>query len=69
MEAPKLNEIWQVQWNQGGRGIENNILVRIDENKKEFNPLNWRCNNFKCEHKGEQIIVNGNNFIEKWGKY
>ncbi len=68
MEAPKLNEIWQVQWRQGGQGKENNIFVRIDEDKKQFNPPNWRCNSFKCKHKGKEIIVSGGNFIENWLK-
>ena len=64
MEAPKINEIWQVQWKPGINKKENNIIVRIDEDKKEFNPINWRCNDFKCEYEGKELIVHGMNFIE-----
>ena len=65
-ETPQLNETWQVQWQQGGTGKEYNILVRINEDKKEFNPPNWRRNDFECEYKNERIVVSGNNFIERW---
>ena len=65
MEAPKLNEIWQIQWGEAV-GKEHNALVRIDEDKKELNPPNWRCNQYKCEHKGDELIVGGDRFIEKW---
>ena len=66
MNTPQLNEIWKVQWQQGGTGKEHNILVKIVEDKKEFNPPNWRRNSFKCEHKNEPLVVSGNNFIERW---
>ena len=65
MDAPKLNEIWQVQWWQAV-GKEHNALVRINEDKKELNPPNWRCNVYKCEHKGKELMVLGNTFIERW---
>ena len=66
MKTPQLNEIWQVQWQQGGTGKEYNILVRINEDKKEFNPPNWRRNDYECEYKKERLVVSGNNFIERW---
>lgn len=66
MKTPKLNEIWQVQWQQGGEGKEHNILVRVNEDKKIFNPPNWRHNDFECEHKNERLVVSGNNFVEMW---
>lgn len=65
MEAPKLNEYWHVQYGEAV-GKEYNILVRIDEDKKEFNPPNWRRNKFKCEHKGQELIVDGSMFIERF---
>lgn len=65
MEAPKLNETWQVQHGEA-IGKEYNILVKIIEDKKEFNPKNWRCNMFKCEHKGKELMVKGEMFIERW---
>ena len=65
MEAPRLNETWHVQWGEAV-GKKYNILVIINEDKRKFNPPNWRCNNFICEHKGTELIVSGNNFIEKY---
>lgn len=65
MEAPKLNEYWHVQYGEAV-GKEYNIIVRIDEDKKEFNPPNWRRNKFKCEHKGDELIVCGSMFIERF---
>jgi hypothetical protein len=65
MEAPRLNEIWQIQWGEAV-GKEHNALVRIDEDKKELKPPNWRCNQYKCEHKGSELIVGGDRFIERW---
>lgn len=67
MESPKLNEIWQIQW---GDAVdkEYNILVKIDEDKKIFNPPNWRCNQYKCEHKGNELMVSGDRFVERWAE-
>lgn len=65
MEAPKLNEIWHVQYGEAV-GKEYNILVRIDEHKKILNPTNWRRNKYKCEHKGQELYVGGDMFIERF---
>jgi hypothetical protein len=65
MEAPKLNEVWHVQYGEA-IGKEYNILVRIDEDKKELNPPNWRRNKYKCEHKSKELMVGGNMFIERF---
>lgn len=65
MEAPKLNETWHIQYGEAV-GKEHNILVRIDEDKKELNPTNWRKNKYKCEHKGQELYVRGDMFIERF---
>jgi hypothetical protein len=65
MEAPKLNEVWHVRYGEA-IGKEYNILVRIDEDKKELTPPNWRRNKYKCEHKGKEMMVGGSMFIERF---
>ena len=65
MEAPKINETWHVRYGEA-IGKEYNILVRIDEDKKELKPPNWRKNRYKCEHKGSEIYVDGEMMIEKF---
>jgi hypothetical protein len=67
MEAPKMNEYWHVKYGEAVKK-EYNIIVRINEDKKAFNPKNWRCNDFKCEHKGKELIVNGMFFIDRFTK-
>lgn len=61
MEAPKLNENWHVRY---GLVNHTNILVKVIEDKIDFNPPNWRENTFKCEKLGETIFVHGGQFIE-----
>ncbi len=63
MEYPKLNDHWHIQYGEAV-GKENNIIVKVIENKKELNPPNWRKNIFKCEHKGEHIDIRGEFFVE-----
>jgi hypothetical protein len=63
MDYPKLNDHWHVQYGEAV-GKENNIIVKVIENKKELNPPNWRENKFKCEHQGQQIEIKGEFFVE-----
>ena len=63
MDYPKLNDQWHVQYGEA-IGKENNIIVKVIENKKELNPPNWRKNGFKCEHKGEIMTIKGEFFVE-----
>jgi hypothetical protein len=63
MEYPKLNDHWHVQYGEAV-GKENNIIVKVIENKKELNPSNWRKNKFKCEHKGQELEIKGEFFVE-----
>jgi len=61
---PKLNDIWEIQWGEAV-GKKYKALVRIDEDKKKLNPPNWRHNQYKCELKGEELIVPGDRFIKR----
>lgn len=63
MDYPALNDHWHIQY---GEAVdkENNIIVRVIENKKELNPPNWRKNVFKCEHKGQHLYIKGEFFVE-----
>lgn len=63
MDYPKLNDHWHVQYGEAV-GKENNIIVKVIENKKELNPTNWRQNKFRCEHKGEILEIKGEFFVE-----
>ena len=63
MDYPKLNDHWHVQYGDAVRK-ENNIIVKVIENKKELNPPNWRQNKFKCEHKGQILEIKGEFFVE-----
>lgn len=65
MKTPQLNEYWHIKYGEAVKK-EYNIIVRVDEQKNEFNPPNWRKNTFKCEHKGEELLVKGEFFIEKF---
>lgn len=68
VKPPKVDEIWHVQWRQGGAGKVNNILVKVTENKTKFDPPNWRMNMFNClDPDGKETGVLGSNFIECWG--
>jgi hypothetical protein len=63
MEYPKLNDHWHVQYGEA-LGKEYNIIVKVIDNKKELNPPNWRKNKFKCIHKGQEIEIKGEFFVE-----
>jgi len=65
MKTPKINEYWHVKYGEALPSGPINIIVLVTEDKKEFNPPNWRCNDFKCEHRGNELIVPGNCFVEK----
>jgi hypothetical protein len=63
MDYPKLNDHWHVQYGEAV-GKEYNIIVKVIENKKKLNPQNWRKNKFKCEHKGQELEIKGEFFVE-----
>ena len=65
MDYPKLNDYWHIRYGEAV-GKENNLIVRVAENKKELNPENWRKNKFVCEHKGKELIVSGEFFVEQF---
>lgn len=65
MEHPKENEYWHVRYGEA-QNKEHNIIVKIIEDKKGFDPPNWRVHDFICEHKEKELIVGGNNFIERF---
>lgn len=63
LESPKVYDYWHVQYGEA-IGKENNIIVQVIENKKVFNPKNWRQNVFLCEHQGKHIFIKGEFFVE-----
>lgn len=65
MDYPRLNDYWHIRYGEAV-GKEINIIARVTEVKKELTPANWRKNTFKCEHKGEELLVNGEFFVERF---
>ncbi|MCH8067841.1 MAG: hypothetical protein IID16_01010 [Candidatus Marinimicrobia bacterium] len=63
MEQPKKNEHWHIQY---GANVKTNIIVKVLTDKTEYGLKNWTKDNIKCDRLGEEIMIKGELFVEKF---
>lgn len=66
MDKPKKNEHWHVNITKL-TGADNNKIVKVLEDK-ELSVPNWRCHKYKCDMKGEEVLISGMYFVEKFAE-
>ena len=63
MEAPKVNETWEIKYGLTNKKTEYVKVLEVNSNK---NVKNWRCHSFKCMAGKQEIFeVSGECFVRK----